>query len=213
MTDKQLKFIEEEIVDEEGNGEIVEVAMPTQVKSEQITLPKMMEMSEMLAKSTIVPQQYMNRPENVFIALDMSNRLGISPMAVMSNLYIVQGKASFSGSFISALIKSSPLFSDAEVVWVGTKGKDDWGCYIQAVDNRTGKLVKGVTIDIKMMKLEKWDRNPKWQSMTELMLQYRAWSFFGRTHASELLNGIYDADEMNDIKYNRGEKVENPYQK
>ena len=208
--DKQLKFVEEDIVDEDGN-ELVEVESPKPIQSEQMSLTKMMELSEMLAKSTIVPQQYQNRSENVFVALDLANRMGISPMAVMSNMYIVQGKASFSGSFVSALIKSTPLFSDAEIVWVGERGKDSWGCYVKAVDNRIGKEVVGPTVDIRMAKLEKWDRNPKWKSLTELMLQYRAWSFFGRTHASELLNGIYDSEEMNDVAYGKGDKVENPY--
>ena len=212
--DKQLKFVEEEIIDEEEMGvSLREVGTPSTIKPEQISLTQMMEMAKMLAKSTIVPLQYQNREENVFLALDMSNRMGISVMNVMQNMYIVQSKPSFSGSFISALIKSSPLFSDVEVIWVGERGKEEWGCYIQAVDNRTGKTLKGVTVDIKMVKMEGWDRNPKWKSLTELMLQYRAWSFFGRTHASELLNGVYDMEEMNDIKYNQQGSVKNPYQK
>lgn len=210
MVDKQLKIIEEDIVDEDG--ELVKVEEPQGLVPEPMNMSKMMELSEMLAKSTIVPVEYQNRMENIFIALDMANRIGISPMAVMSNMYIVNGKASFSGSFISALIKSSPLFSNAEVVWVGEKGKDNWGCYIKAIDNRLEKEVKGPTVDIRMVKMEKWDKNPKWKSMTELMLQYRAWSFFGRTHASELLNGVYDSEEMEDIGLKGGSR-DNPYDK
>ena len=67
--DKQLKFVEEDIIDEEAN-ELVEVESPKPIQSEQMSLTKMMELSEMLAKSTIVPQQYQNRSENCFIALD-----------------------------------------------------------------------------------------------------------------------------------------------
>src|SRR5699024_6081951 len=111
------------IVDEEtGEISLHETRVPSTIKPEPISLSEMMEMSKMLSKSTIVPVAYQNREENVFIALDMSNRMGISVMNVMQNMYIVQGKPSFSGSFISALIKSSPLFSNVEVKWVGEKG-------------------------------------------------------------------------------------------
>lgn len=206
MTNKQLRIIEEDIIEGELVGDD-EVQLPTTVKPQAITLDKMMQLSEMLSKSTIVPIQYQNRPENTFIALDLSNRMGISPMAVMQNMYIIQGKPSFSGSFISALIKSSPLFSDVELIWVGEKGKGSYGAYVKATDNRTGKTVKGVTVTMSMANAEGWLKNPKWKSMPELMISYRAFSFFGRVHASELLNGIYSTDEL-ELK---NSKVVNPY--
>lgn len=210
--DKQLKIIEEEfevdVIDEEGVG------VPTRIEPTPISLPKMMEMAEMLSKSTIVPVEYRNRPENTFLAIDYANRMGMSPMAIMQNMYVVQGKPSFSGSFVSALIKSSPLFSQVEVVWVDEDKPESptWGCYIQAVETRTGKLVKGVTVDNKMIKGEGWERNSKWKTMRSLMVQYRAWSFFGRTHASELLNGILDIEELEDIKVQK-QGTRNPYKK
>lgn len=208
--DKQLKLqlVDEDIIDEE-----VEVSVPTVIQPQQISLDKMMEMAKTLSKSTIVPQEYRNREENVFLALDMANRLGMSPMAIMGGMFVVQGKPSFSGSFIAGLIKSTPLFSDVELIWVGEEGRDDWGCYVQAVETRTGKLVKGAKVSMKMAKLEGWTRNPKWVSMPELMLQYRAYSFFGRTHASELLSGIYDRDEMEDVRLLKQQRVQNPYKK
>ena len=189
------------------------VGVPARVESAPISMEKMLDMANMLAKSTIVPQEYRNRPENVFLALDTANRLGISPMAIMSGMHIVQGRPSFSGSFIAGLLKSTPLFSDVELIWVGEKGKDDWGCYVQAIETRTGKLLKGPTVDIKMAKGEGWMRNTKWQTMPELMLSYRAYSFFGRVHASELLSGIYDRDELEDVRLLKQHRVNNPYEK
>lgn len=209
--DKQLRIIEEDfeldVIDEE------EVGIPTRIEPQAITMDKMMEMATMLAKSTIVPQEYRNRPENVFLALDTANRLGMSPLSIMNGMYVVQGRPNFSGSFIAGLLKSTPLFSDVELIWVGEKGKDTWGCYVQGIETRTGKLLKGVTVDIKMAKGEGWTRNTKWQTMPELMLTYRAYSFFGRTHASELLSGIYDKDEMEDVRLLKQQRVNNPYDK
>ena len=203
--DKDLEIIEEE--------EIGEVGLPSKIEHTQITMPQMMEMAQMLSKSTIVPQEYRNRPENVFLALDTANRLGMSPLAIMNGMYVVQGRPSFSGSFIAGLLKSTPLFSDVELIWVGEEGKESWGCYVQAMETRTGKLLKGASVTLETARLEGWTRNPKWKSMSELMLSYRAYSFFGRVHASELLSGIYDRDELEDIKLLKQQRVKNPYDK
>lgn len=210
MTDKQLKFIEEDIVDEE-TGELVQVNLPTKVQPTEMSLDKLMEMSKMLSKSTIVPINYQNREENVFIALDLANRMGISPMTIMQNLYLIQGKPSFSGSFISALINSSPLFTDVELVFVGEEGELSYGAYIRAKDGKTGKELKGATVTMDMANQEGWLKNQKWKSMPELMISYRAYSFFGRVFASELLNGIYGTSEVEDFTpTNR--TVVNPYE-
>lgn len=201
---------------EENNYEIVnskDINVPTTYEPERISMPKMWEMAESLASSTVVPVEYRNRKENVFLALDLSNRMGISPMAIMSNMYVVNGRPSFSGSFMAGIIKSSPLFSDVELVWVGEEGSASWGCFVQAMETRTGRVLKGVTVTMGMAKAEGWLSNKKWQSMPELMLTYRAFSFFGRTHASELLSGIYDRDEMDDLRVKKGNMVNNPYQK
>lgn len=205
MDKQKLEITELELVEEE-------VTIPAKIEPTQISLPKMMEMATMLSKSTIVPQEYRNREENVFLALDLSNRMGISPMAIMSNMYVVNGRPNFSGSFIAGLVKSTPLFDNVELVWVGEEGKDNWGCYVKATETRTGNEVKGATVTIKMAKAEGWLKNPKWTSMPELMLSYRAYSFFGRTHASELLSGIYDKDEMEDVRIQK-QNVKNPYKK
>lgn len=204
MKDKQLRIVEEDIVEEDivdevDTGEIVQANIPTTIQPTQMSLDKLMEMSKMLSKSTIVPISYQNREENVFIALDLANRMGISPMTVMQNLFLINGKPSFSGSFTSALIKSSPLFSEVKLMWVGEEGKGSYGAYVRAIDNRTGEEIKGVTVTLNMASQEGWMKNPKWKSMPELMLSYRAYSFFGRVHGSELLNGIYGTSEVEDF--------------
>ena len=208
--DKQLKIIEEDMQDIDVVEE--EVSVPTRIEPAPITMEKMMEMANMLAKSTIVPVEYRNRPENVFLSLDMANRLGMSPMSIMNNMYVVNGKPSFSGSFVSALIKSTPLFSDVELVWVGEQGKPSYGAYVRAIETRTGRELKGATVTLEMAKMEGWDRNVKWKSMSELMISYRAFSFFGRVHASELLNGVYSTEEMEDLRVLKSQ-VKNPYEK
>lgn len=212
---KEKKALELEVVEDVvALEEVMPINAPTYIQAQQqISFKQMMEMSDMMAKSTIVPTTYRNRPENVFLALDLSNRIGVSPMAVMNGMEVINGRPSFSGSFMSALIKSSPLFSNVTLNWVGEPNSASWGCYVTATETRTGNLLKGTTITLQMAKNEGWLKNPKWVNLPELMLSYRAYSFFGRVHASELLSGIYDVDEMDDMRVRKQELfVKNPYE-
>lgn len=179
---------------------------------EVMTLDRLMEMSGMLAKSTIVPVNYQNRPENCLIALDMANRMGVSPMVVMQNLYVIQGKPSFSGSAIASMIRSSSQFRNVELNYIGTEGKDDWGAYVTAEKISSGKTLKGGTVTIAISKKEGWYQKAgsKWQTMPEIMLAYRAYAWFARVYAPELIMGMQSTEEVQDVD-RTSSRVSNPF--
>jgi hypothetical protein len=153
-----------------------------------------------LSKSTIVPATYQNKPENCFIAINLSNRMGVDPLIVMQNLYVVQGKPSWSGQACKMLIENCGKFKSIKHVYTGEKGKDSWGCRIVATRKEDGDLIEGPEVNIEMAKKEGWysKGGSKWQSMPELMLAYRAAAFFARVHAPEALMGMTTAEEVDD---------------
>ena len=67
------------------------VAVPTAVT--MWNDPKIMNLSfrtaRMLSGSGLVPDNYRNSPENCLVAIDLANRLGLSPIMVMQNLYYI----------------------------------------------------------------------------------------------------------------------------
>lgn len=206
--DKQLAFIEEEIIDEDGTSIAVQNNAVNPIK-EIVPLNDMMEMASTLSKSTIVPVQYQNRPENILLALDMSNRMGISPLVIMQQMYIVQGKPSFSGQFIAQIVQTNPRFTDVELVYVGEEGKDSYGAYVRAIEKSTGNKLKGTTVTIAMAKAEKW--GAKWRTMPTQMLGYRAYSYFGRLYCPAELMGMYATDELEDVQASQSGR--NPYRR
>ena len=210
MSDKQLKFIEEDIVDEE-TGELVSVSGNSiNPVKEIVPLRDMMEMAKTLSKSTIIPIQYQNREENVLIALDMANRMGISPLVIMQQMYVIQGKPSFSGQFIATIVQTNPKFRNVELVYIGNEGDDTYGAYVQAEDKETGKMLKGTVVTLGMARAEKW--GAKWRTMPTQMLGYRAYTFFGRMYCPAELMGLYATDEVEDFAPVKG-SVNNPYVK
>lgn len=157
--------------------------------------------ASMLSKTDLVPTTYKGKPENCFIAIEIANRMGVSPMMVMQNLYVVQGKPSWSGQAATAMLKSSPEFRNLKHIYTGTTKTDDWGCYVSAERITDNEIIKGPEVTMAIAKLEGWlgKSGSKWQTMPELMLAYRASAWFARVHAPELLMGMQTKEEVEDV--------------
>ena len=203
MAEKQMELEVEPIV-EEVESPKAEVAVKKQTDfsvnpyTDKEAFNNLYVMAKQLASSDIVPQNYQNKPTNCMIALDTANRMGLSPLFVMEQMSIVRGKRSWSGQACSTLVNNYPKFKDVELVYVGKEGTDDWGAYVTAVRKDNGKTIKGTTVDMKMVKAEGWDSNPKWKSMPMQMLGYRAYAFFARLHCADALNGFMVEGEPED---------------
>lgn len=165
------------------------------------------DIGKMFASSQLVPQNYQGKAMDCTIAVDMANRMGVSPMMVMQNLYVVKGKPQWSGQACMSLIRGSGEFKNVRPVYTGEKNTDSWGCYIRAEDKVTGEIVKGTEVTIAMAKAEGWYSKPdkygketsKWQTMPEQMLAYRAAAFFARVYVPNSLMGVAVEGEVEDI--------------
>lgn len=162
-----------------------------------------------LASSDLVPSQYriqdVGREKaigNCLIAMDMANRVGMNPLMVMQNLYIVHGNPGWSAQYIRAAINSSGRFTVPEYEFFGTKGEDDYGCRCYATLIAGNQKLTGPEVTVAMAKAEGWweRKGSKWPNMTDLMLRNRAVTFFSRTYCPEIMMGMQAADEIRDIK-------------
>lgn len=199
--------------------------------------------AKMLSSSTLVPEQYRqtikvkagkdnfgnmiyrdepnpNGLANCVIALNMASRLNADPLMVMQNLYLIEGRPSWSSQFIMAAINSCGRFSAlrfeledlgekeveyTEVVWENRQKRNvtkkitlrDMSCVAFAVERETGERIESSKITMEMAVKEGWygKNGSKWQTMPEQMLRYRAASFFGRVYAPELLMGLRSSEE------------------
>jgi hypothetical protein len=153
-----------------------------------------------LVSSNIVPEQYRGKDNigNAIVALEMAQRIGASPLAVMQNLNIIHGRPSWSSTFIIAALNSCGRF--APVRFEVTGEGDDRSCIAWTTD-KTGERLEGPPASIAMAKAEGWfaKNGSKWKTMPELMLRYRAAAFFGRLYAPDVLNGMHATEEVEDI--------------
>lgn len=156
---------------------------------------------EYIASMSLIPDTYKDKPANCSMALNISMRLGVDLLMVMQNLFFVHGKPGWSAQFAIASFNSKRRYSSIRYKWYGAEGSDDWGCEAYAVETATGETLTGPKITIKLAKSEGWyDKNgSKWKSMPQLMLCYRAATWFIRVTAPEILMGFHTEDELKDI--------------
>lgn len=168
-----------------------------------------LKMAEGLAKSDLVPDNYKGKPESCLIAIDVARQIGArSPIFVMQNLYVVKGKPSWSGQYCDAIVRAN--FKKVKVELSGEG--DERGCKVTAYDENDN-FCEGTRVTIKMAKQEGWysKTGSKWQTIPDLMLQYRAFAFFSRVHCPDKLLGIHDEFENLDIAKIE-QKAENPFE-
>lgn len=156
-----------------------------------------------LSSSDIVPPQYQGQRglANTLVAMEMANRMGLSPLTVMQNLHVIHGRPTWGSPFIIALINGCGRFERLRYEMSG-KG-DDLACYAVAKEKASGMDLVGPTITMAMAKAEGWatKNNNKWRTMPEMMIRYRSAAFWGRLFVPELLCGItHTQEEVIDIE-------------
>lgn len=107
-------------------------------------------LSKAFASSDLVPDIYRaseKNPEskaiaNCLIAIDLSQRIGANPLLVMQNLYVVQGKPSWSSSFLIATVNSCGRFEPLKFTFndLGVLGQVQYTEYTKTwVEGQNGK--------------------------------------------------------------------------
>lgn len=157
-------------------------------------------MARALASSTMVPTQYRDNLPNVLVALDVAMRAKLPPMMVLQGLNIIQGRPSWSSQFIVAAVNGCGLFSPLRYEMRGEEGTDSWGCRAVARELATNTPLDGPWVTIGMARAEGWygRSGSKWQTLPEIMLRWRAASFFGRLYAAHILAGMASTEELRD---------------
>ncbi|WP_107770850.1 hypothetical protein [Campylobacter concisus] len=132
------------------------------------------------------------------IVFDLAQRMNIGALEVAQSIYIIHGKPSFETKFLVARLNSSGLLKGRLQTIVSPDGNS---AHCEAIDAQTGQLLKGTTITMEMARREGWlsKNGSKWQTMPELMMKYRAQSFFINEFFPEVKYGLKTSDEVGDI--------------
>ena len=159
-----------------------------------------------LSVSSIVPRDFQGNIGNCLIAQNLAGRMEVDVFMLMQSMYIVHGRPGVEGKLIIALINKSGMFKGPLRFEFG---EDRKSCRAVATF-LDGNICEGPLVTWAMVVAEGWNadkpyksgggvQRSKWNTMPELMFQYRAATFFGRIHCPEVLLGMRSNDELDDM--------------
>jgi hypothetical protein len=146
--------------------------------------------------SGMVPQHLTE--EACFVGVTMAEQMGLNPILVLQNIYFVHGTPGWSSKFLIGLANRSGTFRGPLQWDVDRSDARNLSVTCWATHATTGERVE-YRVDMAMARAEKWDKNPKYKSMPELMLRYRAAAFLVRLYAPEALMGLPATEEVVDV--------------
>jgi hypothetical protein len=68
-------------------------------------IPAKLQYAQELANSGLLPSQFRRQPGNVLYAVEYGEMLGLSPMAAITGIHVIEGRPSASAGLISALVR------------------------------------------------------------------------------------------------------------
>jgi hypothetical protein len=159
-------------------------------------------MAKALSSSALVPKIYQGQQglANSLIALELAGRMGISPLTVMQNMTPINGRPSWSSSFLIGTVNACGRFSPLRFIF--DDDDNPTSCYAEANDLASGEVLRGEKITIAMAKAEGWygRQGSKWQTFPGQMLRYRAGAFWARVYCPEISLGIVTKEEAIDVE-------------
>ncbi len=158
-------------------------------------LPEAMQFAEMLAKSSMVPRDYIGKPANILVATIHGREIGLPALQAMQSIAVINGKPGLFGDAMLAVCMGHPDFEDIQET---IEGKDDERVAVCRVKRKKRSWVefRFSVEDAKTAGL--WKKTGPWTQYPERMLKFRARGFALRDCMPDALRGMVSAEELKD---------------
>ena len=167
-------------------------------------LSEAIEVAKLIAHSGFVPKIYEGNPGAVMVAIQMGSELGLSPMASLRSIAVINGRSAIYGDGMIALVASHPDCED--IVESLDEATMTATCTVKR-RGRTPRTCKFSMADAKQAGLQ--GKQGPWSQYPKRMLQMRARGFALRDAFPDALSGIVSVEEARDYNVVDGEFVEN----
>ena len=167
--------------------------MPNLTMLEPKSLTEAMEFSEVLSKSGLVPDAYRGKPANVLVAIQWGYEVGLPPMQALSNINVINGKATLWGDGLVAVCKKHPDY-------YGMKEWLEGDTAYCSVKRKVKDIVEETLREFSIEDATKAGLMNKmnWKNYAKRMLQQRARGFALRDAFPDAIKGIITTEEAID---------------
>jgi hypothetical protein len=188
---KKVKPVE---LTEESLGEVI-----TEMEAERITDPAFVKyevakrIAHTLALSSLVPDSYRGRPNDVFVAINMGSELGMEPFQAIQSIAVIEGKPCLYGDGLIGVVRAS-----SKCLWIKESLSED-GTIATCETQRDGDP-SSITATYSMADAIQAGINTKfnWKKHPKRMLQMRARAYCLRDAYPDLLKGLGVVEERQD---------------
>ena len=157
----------------------------------------------LVIRSNMAPKG-MTRPEQIVLALQRGAELGLSPMASLSSIPVINGRTTIMGDAAKSLILQSGKLREGMGINERVEGDpgdpESWVAFCTSWrSDNTSELVSTFSVaEAKLAGL--WKKQGPWSQYPKRMLRYRALGFHVRDHYPDvILPGIYTTEEAMDM--------------
>jgi hypothetical protein len=175
--------------------------VPAQTRATALTprtYEQAVQFAEMMASSTMVPQEYRGKPANILLALQLGAELGLSPLQAVQSIATVNGRPSVYGDAALALVRASPVCDDIIETFEGT-GEDAVAICTAKRRGKAPVIGRFSVRDAKRAHL--WGKQGPWSQYPRRMMQMRARSFALRDAFPDVLRGLIVSEEAHDYPH------------
>ncbi|MFF3300931.1 hypothetical protein [Streptomyces sp. NPDC002908] len=172
--------------------------------------------AQLLADADLLPKQFVGKPANVLYAIEYGRTLGITPVAAITGIHVIEGKPSASSGLIGALVRQAGhklrVKSDGATTATAQIVRADDPDFVYEATWTLERAEQASLCQIKNGKPWARDRNGKptaWEKYPAAMLKARAITEVARDACEDVLFGLhYTPEELGAIVNQDGEPVE-----
>jgi hypothetical protein len=161
-------------------------------------LDEAIRLAKIMAASGLMPKA-INTPEAVFVAMQMGAEIGLSPMASVQNIAVINGKPGIYGDAALAVVRASGLLEEFKEWAEGERKTPGWTFHCQ-VKRKGFEAVSGTYSWAEACEagFDRVEPVSPWKKWTNRMMQFKARNFVMRDQFADILKGIRTVEENTD---------------
>lgn len=161
---------------------------------EPSNLPELYQLSETLSHSSMIPQALRGKPADIAIVLMTGRELGLSVMQSLRSIHVINGRGVLSSDLIAGLCLRSPACKYFRLVSSDAKA----ATYETHREGSPEPVRLSFTVD--QARQANLTGKDTWKAYPDAMLRARCAAALARAVYPDLVAGLYDTDEGDDMR-------------
>lgn len=162
----------------------------------------LLRLADGLARSSMVPPDFRNKPDNVMVALSAGMPLGLSPLACVASVAVINGRPTLWGDAVMAQVLAHPSLVSIKEEATGDieKGDRAWSITItREIRKGTEQTITRTFSVADAKKANLWKKAGPWSNYPDRMIYNRARAFALRDLFADVLAGVSLAADNDEV--------------